>query len=99
MVAKLKAKFIPNDYHINLFRKLPNLRHKGLSVTEYTEEFYKMNIREGNRENDEEKVSRYINGLIYKIQDDISIMKMRTVEYYYQVALKAEEKLARKKSQ
>jgi hypothetical protein len=45
MVAKPKAKFIPKDYHINLFRKLHNLRQKGLSVKEYTEEFYKLNIR------------------------------------------------------
>jgi hypothetical protein len=28
MVAKLKAKFIPKDYQINLFRKLQNLRQK-----------------------------------------------------------------------
>jgi hypothetical protein len=47
MVAKLKAKFIPKDYQINLFRKLQNLRHKGMIVKEYTEEFYKMNIRTG----------------------------------------------------
>ena len=26
MVPKMKAKFIPKDYHINLFRKLQNLR-------------------------------------------------------------------------
>jgi hypothetical protein len=28
MVAKLKDKFIPKDYQLNLFRKLQNLRHK-----------------------------------------------------------------------
>jgi hypothetical protein len=39
MVAKLKAKFIPKDYQINLFMKLQNLRHKGLSVKEYIDEF------------------------------------------------------------
>jgi hypothetical protein len=99
MVAKLKDKFIPKDYQLNLFRRLQNLRQKGLSVKEYTEEFYKLNIRAGHRENDEEKVARYINGLRYEIQDDISMMMMRTVEYAYQVALKAEEKLARKQSQ
>jgi hypothetical protein len=37
MVAKLKAKFIPKDYQINLFRRLKNLRQKGLSVKDYTE--------------------------------------------------------------
>jgi hypothetical protein len=68
-------------------------------VKEYTEEFYKLNIRAGHMENDEEKVARYINGLRYEIQDEISMMTMRTVEDAYQVALKVEEKLARKQSQ
>jgi hypothetical protein len=36
MVAKLKAKFMPKDYQINLFRKLQNLRQKGMTVKEYT---------------------------------------------------------------
>jgi hypothetical protein len=99
MVAKLKDKFIPKDYQLNLFRRLQNLRQKGLSVKEYTEEFYKLNIRAGHRENDEEKVARYINGLRYEIQDEISMMTMRTVEYAYQVSLKEEEKLTRKQSQ
>jgi hypothetical protein len=98
MVAKMKAKFIPKYYQINLFRKLQNLRQKGMTVKEYTEEFYKMNIRTGQREKDEEKVSRYINGLRYEIQDEINMMSVRTVEDAYQIALKAEEKLAKKKS-
>jgi len=67
-------------------------------VKEYTEEFYKLNIRVGHRENDEEKVARYINGLRYETQYDISIVSMRTVEDDYQIALKADEKLARKQS-
>jgi hypothetical protein len=37
MVAKIKDNFIPKDYQLNLFRKLQNLRHKCLSVNEYTE--------------------------------------------------------------
>ena len=57
-----------------------------------------MNIRARHRENDEEKVARYINGLRYEIQYDISMITMRTVEYEYQVAMKVEEKLTRKKS-
>jgi hypothetical protein len=38
-------------------------------VKEYNEEFYKINIRAGHRENDEEKVNKYINGLRYVIKD------------------------------
>ena len=67
-------------------------------VKEYTKEFYKLNIRTGQREKDEEKVVRYINGLRYEIQDEISMMSVRTVEDAYQFAPKAKEKLARKKS-
>jgi hypothetical protein len=36
-------------------------------VKEYTEEFYNLNIREGHRENDEENIDMYINGLRYEI--------------------------------
>jgi hypothetical protein len=55
-----------------------------------------LNIRTGQREKDEEKVARYINGLRYEIQDEINMMLVSTVEDAYQFALKVEEKLARK---
>ena len=83
MVAKLKAKFIPKDYNINLFRKLQNLRLKGMTVKEYLEEFYRLNIKIGQRERDEEKVAKYINGLRYEIQDELNMMSVRTVEDAY----------------
>ena len=98
MVSKLKDKFMPKDYQINLFRKMENLRQKGMIVKEYTEEFYRLNIRTGQRERDEERVARYINGLRYEIQDEISMMSVRTMEDAYQFALKAQEKLARKQN-
>ena len=45
MVSRLKAKFMPKDYQLNIFRPLQNLRQKGLIVKEYIEEFYKTSIR------------------------------------------------------
>jgi uncharacterized protein YjbK len=65
-------------------------------VKEYTEEFYKLNIRAGHWESDDEKVVRYMNGLRYDIQDEMSMVTIRTVEDSYQMALKAEEKLTQK---
>jgi len=59
-------------------------------VKEYTEEFYKLNIRAKQRKRDEEKVSRYINGLRYYIQDEIIMVIVRTVEDVYQMELKVE---------
>ena len=67
-----------------------------MSVKEFTEEFYKLIIREVHRESDDEKVARYMNGLRYDIQDEMSMKTIRTVEDAYQIALKAEEKLSRK---
>jgi hypothetical protein len=99
MVAKLKAKFISKDYQINLYRRLQNLKQRGLSVKEYTEDFYRLNIRAGQKENEGEKTTRYINGIRYEIQDEISMMSVSKVEDAYQAALKAEENLAKRQSQ
>jgi hypothetical protein len=99
MIAKLKAKFILRDYQISLFRRMQNLRQKLMTVKEYTEEFYRLNIRAGHRESDDEKVVRYLNGLRYEIQDELSMLTIRTVEDAYQMDLKAEEKLSRKQGQ
>jgi hypothetical protein len=74
MIMKMKVKFIPRDYQITLFRRMQNLRQKMMIVKEYTEEFYRLNIREGHQESDDEKVSRYLNGLRYDIQDELSMV-------------------------
>jgi hypothetical protein len=63
-------------------------------VKEYTEQFYRLNIRAGRHESDDEKVTRYMNGMRYEIQDEMSMVKIMNVEDAYQIALKAEDKLA-----
>ena len=72
MVSKLKAKFLPKDYHLNIFKQMQNLKQKGMSVKEYTEELYRLSIRIGHVEDDLGKTARYVNGLRYEIQDEIS---------------------------
>jgi hypothetical protein len=99
MISKMKEKFIPRDYQITLFRWMQNLRQKLMMMKEYTEEFYKLNIQAGHRESDDEKVSRYLNGLRYDIQDELSMMTIGIVEDAYHMALKVEEKLSRKQGQ
>jgi len=58
---------MPKYYQISLFRKLQNPRQKGMTFKECIEEFYRLNIITGQREKDEEKLDRYINGLRYEI--------------------------------
>jgi hypothetical protein len=54
-----------------------------MTVKDYTKDFYKLNIRTGQREKDEENVVRYINGLWYEIQDEINMMSVRKMEDAY----------------
>lgn len=98
MVAKLRGKFLPKDYQLSLFRQMQNLRQRLMSVKEYTERFYKVNIRAGYVEDTAEKIARYMNGLRLDIQDEFSMLSPKTVEEAYQLALKAEEKITRKQS-
>ena len=70
-----------------------------MSIKEYTEEFYRLSIRVRHVEDDMEKVARYINGLRYDIQDEISLLSLKTIEETYQAGLKVEEKILRKESQ
>ena len=46
-----------------------------------------------------EKIARYINGLMFEIQDKISLLSLKTVEDAYQASLKVEEKILRKQNQ
>jgi hypothetical protein len=58
-----------------------------------------LNIGARHRENNKEKVVRYINGMRYAIQDEINMMIVKIVEDSYQVALKVEGKFSSKQYQ
>ena len=97
MVKKVNNKFLPNDYQISLLRKMQNLRQRDMTVKEYIEEFYRLDIIPGQVDDDIEKIARYLNGLRSRIQDEIIFAKLESVEEEYQYALKAEEILTKTK--
>ncbi|XP_059075260.1 uncharacterized protein LOC131875213 [Cryptomeria japonica] len=96
MVAKLKAKLLPGDYSIQLYKKLQNLRQKEMDVKAYTEEFYKLSIRANHEEDETKNIARYINGLRFNIQDELSLTNPKIVEESFQLALKAKDKLKKR---
>lgn len=98
MEAKLKEKILPKDYQIMFYRQVQNLKQRGMTVKEFTEEFYKLNLRAGYVEDTPEKTARFLNGLRGEILDEIGILSPRTLDEAYQFALKAEEKINRKKN-
>ena len=98
MVAKMRAKFFPKDYQLIMYSQVQNLRKILLTMREYTEEFYKVNLRARYVEESTEKAARYSNGLRMDIQEEISMISPRTMEEAYQCTLRAEEKITRKQS-
>ena len=64
---------------------------KSLKAIKLEEEFIPMPLF---KENDDEKVARYMNGLRYEIQDEMSMITLWNVEDAYQMTLKSEEKLS-----
>jgi hypothetical protein len=65
-----------------------------MAMKEYNDKFYRLDIRAGHHESDDEKVARYMNGLRYDIQGEMIMVTIRNMEDSYHVALKAEVKLA-----
>eukprot|EP00253_Pinus_taeda_P013033 PITA_13033 len=98
MVAKLKGRFLIRDYQIALHKQVQNLRQRGLTVREYTEEFYRVNLRARYTEDTVERTARYVNGLRMDILDEISILSPNNTEEAYQSAIKVEEKITRRQN-
>lgn len=76
---------------------MKNLKQKGMTVREYSEEFYKVNLRVGYMEDTSEKTTRYVNGLRLEILDEISILSLKNIQEAYQSAMKEEEKITKRK--
>ena len=54
-----------------------------MTVKEYTEEFYKINLRAGYIEETTKKAARYLNGLGIDIQDELSLASPTSVDEAY----------------
>ena len=77
---------------------MQNLKQKGLTVREYTEDFYRVNLQAGYTKDVAERTTRYVNGLRLDILDEISILSPKNIEEAYQSAMKAEEKITRRQN-
>ena len=95
MVNKIEKKFLPANYQVNFLRRMQNLKQKEMSIKDYIEEFYRLDIRYGHVDDEIEKVARYLNGLRYGIQDEISFVKVDSVELAYKYVLQVEEILTK----
>lgn len=87
---------MPIDYEVHLYRRMKNLKQKDLEVASYIEEFHKLSLRSGHREDEKENVAKYLNVLKFNIQDETSPMNPKIVDKLFQMDLRVEDKLRRK---
>ncbi|KAM1763574.1 hypothetical protein EV2_002937 [Malus domestica] len=94
MKTRLQEKFLPLDFTQYSFSQFNNLHQETKSVVEYTEEFYKLSTRNDIQETKEQFTSRYVGGLRPWIHDKVKMYRVWRVNDAYQLALKAEARLA-----
>ena len=72
------------------------MRQKDMDVHSYTEELQNLCLRSKVVEDENIRLARYLNGLRWSIQEDMSLVTPKIVHKCYQMALKVEEKGKRK---
>ena len=64
----MRARFVPNYYNRDLFKKLQQLKQGTKSVEEYYKEMEIAMIRANVKEDDEQTMARFLNGLNHPIK-------------------------------
>ena len=85
---------MPTDYDQILFIQFQNCAQGKRTVSEYTEEFLRLQVRCNLTETEDQQVARYINGLNDTIQDRLMMQQIWSIDQAQALALKA-ERLAR----
>ncbi|XP_014496763.1 uncharacterized protein LOC106758342 [Vigna radiata var. radiata] len=90
--------FVPSYYHRDLLIKLQRLTQDRQSVKEYARELEVLLHRTNLKENNHEKIVRFISGLNSNIQDIIEFHDDETLDVVVHRAMKVEKKLLKKEA-
>lgn len=80
MKALLKARFLPADHEQILFTEFQSCTKGSRSVSEYTEEFLRLQVRCNLAETEDQQVTRYIHGLNEVIRDQLVMQQIWAIE-------------------
>ena len=54
-----------------------------MDVSTYTEEFHKLSLRSKVTKTEKQKLARYLNGLKYSIQDELTLFNLKSAHSYF----------------
>ncbi|KAI0500296.1 hypothetical protein KFK09_018508 [Dendrobium nobile] len=95
MKQLMRGHFLPTDYEQMLYVQYQHCVQGPRSVSDYTEEFYRLSARNNLNESDNQLVARYIGGLKDPIQDKLELNSVWTLSQAVNFALKAETQMSR----
>ncbi|KAI0520448.1 hypothetical protein KFK09_007923 [Dendrobium nobile] len=95
MKRLLRGHFLPTDFEQMLYLQYQHCSQGARTVSEYTEEFYRLSARNNLSESEAQLVARYIGGLREAIQDKLEMNSVWTISQAVNYALKAEMQLNR----
>ncbi|KAI0514154.1 hypothetical protein KFK09_010188 [Dendrobium nobile] len=95
MKQLLRSHFLPTDFEQMLYLRYQHCIQGTRTVSDYTEEFYRLSARNDLNENTNQIVARYIGGLKDAIQDKLELNSVWSLSQAVNFALKAEIQLTR----
>ena len=87
----MRSRFLPADYEQELYRSFMNCTQGKRTVTEYTDEFYRLSSRVNMVESENQRVSRYIEGLKDEIKDQMLLHPIWSMSEAVSMARKVEQ--------
>jgi hypothetical protein len=89
----MRAHFVPTHYSRDLFKKLQLLKHGTKSVKEYYQEMEVALIRANVKEDDEQTMARFLNGLNHPIKKIADFQPYSNLLELVHQAIKAERQV------
>ena len=86
-------RFLPPDYQQTLYHQFHNCKQGARSVSQYTEEFLRLQTRCHLKESEEHQVARYTEGIKWQILDKMGLAPIYTVDEAIVTATRAEKLL------
>ena len=90
---KLRKRFVPRSYKLDLFHKFNTLQQSSLSVEDYIKEFERLSMACDCKDEEEQKILKFLVGLNVEIGNRVELQSFFTFDEACELAVKVERQL------